>query len=353
MGFPSCCCFERQNRHDSSKDSLLVKEIPHPSNNTSTRTEHWSEISTDLVTAQSTIPSSPANNDFSASKTWPTDKVLKDVCSELKFEQKDSRDSFMARDFWSESELRMRFSVEKSGESHIFSTMKYRQPGKETTFPERQWAFSSLDTLGERNVTRSTATSISSYRPYPMSQILPHLYIGGISDANNEHQLKEKRITHILSLDSKSSANLENIEHFPMSDKGRTSLKEVLDKTWTFIEKGQKDGNTILIHCHLGQNRSAAVVIAFLMMKMMYKNNPYTLFRAHKEVKTARPLVMVNREYAKQLLALEKELHGVNSLPQNWMEQEPFNKATGELTFKYASLDSEAQCTWVKESNLY
>lgn len=292
-------------------------------------------------------PSSPAKNSLPVSRSWPGGKVLYGSCSQQKCLQEGSKNSLNARDSFCKSEKSWQFSFDNLTKESLFTSFKYHRTATMSSKSTRH----SLFPPG-RTFTGSSTISQSSYMPNPMSQILPHLYLGSIYNADNEAQLNEKGITHILSLDSKSLAALENTKHFPMCDRGRTSLKEVLDKVQTFIVEGQKDGNTILIHCHLGQNRSAAVVIAFLMINAKYKNNPYTLYQAHKKVKAARPLILIHREYAKQLLELEKELRGMNSLPQNWMEQEPFNKRTGELRFKHASLDSDAQRNFVRGCDL-
>jgi len=58
-------------------------------------------------------------------------------------------------------------------------------------------------------------------------------------------------------------------------------------------------------------------------------------------VKERRPLVHIHPAYAKQLLALEKEIFGKNSLPPEWMENGSFDMTTGEIKFKYESMNSE------------
>jgi len=170
--------------------------------------------------------------------------------------------------------------------------------------------------------------------PVPMTKILPHLYLGSYDDAINENQLKAKRITHILSLIGKqSSVDFVQHKHSPMHDHGITDLKEVLAKVSKFMKRGQEDGNNILVHCKSGQNRSATVVIAYLMV-----NTKRTLYRAHKMVKNLRPLTQINRRYAKQLLTLEKEIFGKNSLPCDWMELEVVDMSTGDVSYKYENL---------------
>jgi len=184
--------------------------------------------------------------------------------------------------------------------------------------------------------TPGSVTSMSTYAPYPMTQIRERLYLGNIDDAFNEEELKAKGITHILSVtQGKSRVSFVKHEQIVMNDRGDTDLERVLAKAIPFIEEGQEDGNTILVHCKAGQNRSATVVIAYLM-----KRHGKNLYEAHKEVKTKRPLVQINRGYAQKLLELEKEIYDKNSLPEDWMVQEPVNMKTYEVKFRWASVTS-------------
>jgi len=180
----------------------------------------------------------------------------------------------------------------------------------------------------------STRTTVDSFKPIPMTQVLPHLYIGSYDDTINEKNLRTNGITHILSLIGRTSS-AEWLKHKikPMNDYGKTDLKSVLKEVEEFMEQGQKDGNSLLVHCQSGQNRSATVVIAYLMM-----NCQKTLFLSHKELKDLRPIVQINVKYAKQLLELEKELFGENSLPANWMERGTIDEENGEIRYKYENM---------------
>jgi len=186
----------------------------------------------------------------------------------------------------------------------------------------------------------STEQSFSATWPsasyVSMTKILPRLYVGSYDNAMDEPELKAKGITHILTLCVKSwPVDFAKQMYIPMHDLGRTDLKVVLEKASKFMELGQQNGSRILIHCQSGQNRSATVVIAYQMM-----NQKETLYRAHKRVKSLRPLVQVNVGYAKQLLALEREIFSKNSLPCDWMERKTLNLYKGEVNYKYENMNS-------------
>lgn len=172
-----------------------------------------------------------------------------------------------------------------------------------------------------------------SFSILPMTKVHSNLYIGNEDNSNDADMLKSKGITHILSLiGHQSSVGKVVRKQCPMHDKGRSDIKDVLDEVYEFMESGQKENNNLLVHCKLGQNRSAVVVIAFLMKK--FKK---TLHRAHRDLRKVRPIIQVNVDYAKQLLDLEREYFGNNSLPSNWMERE-YHEATNDVVYKHEDL---------------
>jgi len=193
---------------------------------------------------------------------------------------------------------------------------------------------SSWDALGRGFFWSSPIPSVTdSFTIFPMTKVHSNLYIGNEENSNDKDMINSKGITHILSLvGHQSSVRTVERKLYPMSDKGKSDIKVVLDEVWEFMESGQKDNNNLLVHCKLGQNRSAVVVIAFLMKK--FKK---TLHRAHRDLKKVRPIVQVNVDYAKQLLVLEREYFGNNSLPANWMERE-YNEALNDVVYKHEDL---------------
>jgi len=342
MGFFCCCDLGRKD--SESGELLLEAKFSHLPNSPQHKSDQVPETSSKLplISAEPVSKRSPANNG------WPAERVLNSSRSEENL-ARDVSDSVTMRDYSKSEAVLLNTSDEKSGEHSSVITSLKRFHKDKRTMTSRWIPGSKFSSLASPRAQRTgTDSTFSSYAPYPMTQVRKHLYLGNIDDANNESELKAKGITHILSLGpSKSSANFVKNEHFPMHDGGRTDLKEVLVKVKTFVEEGLEDGNTILIHCHLGQNRSATVVIALLM-----KSEDKTLFRVHRKLKALRPLVQINRGYAEQLLALEKEIHGKNSLPHSWMEQGTFDLTTYEVTFKYENISSDVQRTLYEKSDL-
>lgn len=230
-----------------------------------------------------------------------------------------------------------KYRKKSAAESEVTRIIHPAQRKNTNYFRLRGKAYSNSLTIlhvPQRTCTGST-TSYSSYVPLKMTEIIPHLFVGSHDNANDQWELEENGITHVLSLYKKSTVDYVWKEQFLMDDRGRTDLKEVLDKVYKFIELGHRDGNSVLVHCQLGQNRSATLVIAFLM-----RSKKMTLFRAHKKVKDLRPLVHINTLYAKKLLELEMELFGKNSLPPDFMDREEYDMTTGEVSYKHENITS-------------
>jgi len=183
-----------------------------------------------------------------------------------------------------------------------------------------------------------SSDTTDSFTVSRMTKVHPNLYIGNEEDSNDADLLNRNGITHILSLiGHKSSVGKVEQIQYPMHDLGRSDIKDVLDEVYEFMESGQNENNNLLVHCKLGQNRSAVVVIAFLMKK--FKK---TLHRAHRDLRKVRPIIQVNVDYAKQLLELERDYFGKNSLPPDWMERE-YNEAAIDVIYKYEDLTTLRQ----------
>jgi hypothetical protein len=169
-----------------------------------------------------------------------------------------------------------------------------------------------------KSVTWSSANAsfISTCHQIPLTEVTSQIYLGSFEDAKNEEELRARNITHIISLigPSHSIAGVYH-KHSPMSDYGKTDLEQVFKKLWPFIEESQQPENVLFVHCMSGQNRSATLVIG-IIMRILGKS----LKDAFRMVMKKRPMVQINKLYAKQLSKMELELFGRNTVPKDWME---------------------------------
>lgn len=90
-----------------------------------------------------------------------------------------------------------------------------------------------------------------------------------------------------------------------MSDYGTSQLKDLINDCFDFIDASRANNENILVHCRGGINRSATIVIAYLMLK-----ENMTLCDAWKFVKERRSKISPHREYLEQLRTFEMEKYG-------------------------------------------
>jgi len=169
---------------------------------------------------------------------------------------------------------------------------------------------------------RSTSEALSqesvyvSFFKFPCTKVTSQLFIGSFEDVMNEDNLRGHGITHIISLIGPQHM-IKGMRHghCPMNDYGRSDLNGVIKQLCPIIEESQQPDQALFIHCMSGQNRSATLMLAILM-----KIKGKKLYEAYKLLKNMRPLVQINRGYAKQLIDMELELFGSISVSDNWME---------------------------------
>lgn len=103
------------------------------------------------------------------------------------------------------------------------------------------------------------------------NMIIPRLYLGDHVSATDEKWLKENNITVVFNC-TKNHEFASSISHkyrVPIDD---SLMEEDLKKLgyWSFeivykLLQEYKSGKSILVHCHAGRQRSAAVVAMFLL----------------------------------------------------------------------------------------
>jgi len=178
--------------------------------------------------------------------------------------------------------------------------------------------------------TTAVGSSLQSSMGNPtLTEVTPQLFFGSFEDAKNEQELRSRAITHIISLIGPTHliAGIAH-KHHPMHDMGNTDLENIINNLWTFVEQSQRPGKALFLHCMWGQNRSATIMIVILM-----KLHGWTLKEAFKFLKSKRPLVQINEQYAKQLAKIEQELYGCTSVTKNWMEIKDVDMDTGKVVF--------------------
>ncbi|KAA0719097.1 Dual specificity protein phosphatase 12 [Triplophysa tibetana] len=127
------------------------------------------------------------------------------------------------------------------------------------------------------------------------------LYIGSVSDLKDDQILKDAGITHILTVDSEEPALTGFHTKFVRAlDDASTDLLSKLNDCISFVAESRSERSAVLVHCHVGQSRSAAVVTAYLM-----KTQSLSLHDAYTKLQNLKPDVKMNEEFLDQLALFE------------------------------------------------
>ncbi|KAJ5337929.1 hypothetical protein N7452_004657 [Penicillium brevicompactum] len=124
------------------------------------------------------------------------------------------------------------------------------------------------------------------------SRILPYLYLGNLTHANNPELLCELGIKRVLSIGEavnwtetdRASWGADNLMYIDnVQDNGIDPLCQEFDRCLEFIEKGKRDGTATLVHCRVGVSRSASICIAEVMAsKQLSFPRAYCFVRARR-----------------------------------------------------------------------
>jgi dual specificity MAP kinase phosphatase len=109
------------------------------------------------------------------------------------------------------------------------------------------------------------------------SRILPYMYLGSLTHANNPDMLWKLGIRRVLSIGESlawsegdytrfGSENLMSITD--VRDNGIDPLTKEFDRCLEFIRRGKRDGAATLVHCRVGVSRSATICIAEVMASL-------------------------------------------------------------------------------------
>ncbi|EXJ56004.1 hypothetical protein A1O7_08935 [Cladophialophora yegresii CBS 114405] len=106
------------------------------------------------------------------------------------------------------------------------------------------------------------------------SRILPYMYLGNLTHANNPEMLKLLGIRRILSVGEPVSWTEEQVKDWGrenllmvdrVQDNGIDELTLEMERCLEFIGRGKSDGTATLVHCRVGVSRSATICIAEVM----------------------------------------------------------------------------------------
>lgn len=127
------------------------------------------------------------------------------------------------------------------------------------------------------------------------------LYIGSLTAVMDKDMLREHHITHLVHVVDVPWLPMSEKEGFvgyklPIEDVDSTDIRPHLEAVCNHIDAALKSGRNVLVHCHQGISRSAAVVIAYLI-----RNQGMSFDSAHSFLKRKRACIKPNSGFMKAL----------------------------------------------------
>ncbi|KAE8601180.1 hypothetical protein XENTR_v10013569 [Xenopus tropicalis] len=142
-----------------------------------------------------------------------------------------------------------------------------------------------------------------SFTSATMICVLPGLYLGSASDAADLQRLQEAGITHVLTVDSEVPTGLDGFitKFVHILDDASQDLLSCLPACTDFLKEALgKCGRSVLVHCHAGVSRSAAVIAAYLM-----HTSNLSLEDACSRLQALKSDIRMNEEFLGQLSLYE------------------------------------------------
>ncbi|CAF0996736.1 unnamed protein product [Adineta ricciae] len=139
-----------------------------------------------------------------------------------------------------------------------------------------------------------------------MSEIVPHIYVGNICDAQNLDRLTEHGITHIINCTPDLPFYWEKKHEYlrlDVLDLPSQNIRKHFETAIDFIDKALQSNGKVLVHCSAGISRSPTLVLAYLM-----KKKRWTLDEAFEKMRKLRRIVDPNVSFIIQLREWEKTL---------------------------------------------
>jgi Dual specificity phosphatase, catalytic domain len=145
------------------------------------------------------------------------------------------------------------------------------------------------------------------------------LYLGSLRDAMDLKRLEYLNITGIINMAATDSDKVNGFEFssdsysealhmkdFPylsigIEDSVDQLITPYFPETLDFIDLARKQGRHILVHCYRGRNRSAAVVVAWLVNRAKLPLN-VALYRVASRRRLPRGGVLTNTGFLKELI---------------------------------------------------
>uniref|UniRef100_A0A8C5QRX1 Dual specificity protein phosphatase 12 n=2 Tax=Leptobrachium leishanense TaxID=445787 RepID=A0A8C5QRX1_9ANUR len=175
--------------------------------------------------------------------------------------------------------------------------------------------------------------------------VLPRLYIGCVKDTTDSQCLHEHGITHVLTVDSEPPKDLDQFhtKFVRLLDDSCADILSHLPECLIFVKEALGGSeSSVLVHCHAGVSRSAAVITAFLM-----STENLTFEDAYGRLQTIKTDVKINEEFTNQLALFEAMGYHVDMTSSIYKQYRLQN-----VTKRYPELQKLPQDVFASDPNL-
>ncbi|CAF1341097.1 unnamed protein product, partial [Didymodactylos carnosus] len=145
-------------------------------------------------------------------------------------------------------------------------------------------------TLNEECVPESP--SVISPHDSVMTEIVPHVFVGNITDAQNRDRLNEHGITHIVNATPDIPCKWDSDYHYlriNTLDLVSENIRQYFIPVSDFIAEAVRNNGRVLVHCNAGISRSPTLVLAYMikLLNMSFQD-------AYSKMQSLRQIVAPN-----------------------------------------------------------
>lgn len=100
-----------------------------------------------------------------------------------------------------------------------------------------------------------------------LDAVRPLLFIGPVQAAYLDKEIEQNGISHIINASNSSYTARNGLTYLTLNidDKDNVDMTASFKSSIKFIGNAHENGGGVLVHCHAGKSRSAAICAAYLM----------------------------------------------------------------------------------------
>jgi protein-tyrosine phosphatase len=135
---------------------------------------------------------------------------------------------------------------------------------------------------------------------WPGHEVHPGVYVGDLSCALDLGQLRQRKITHVLTATNRMKPMFPDDIHYlvlDFPDSADQNLLDVFAEAHAFIGEAHAGSGAVLIHCMAGQSRSVSVALSYIMAREgVSDTEALAALRAHRS--DAKPIAAFQEQLA-------------------------------------------------------